>query len=551
MATPAATASTALMPLPSNAEAVKRVTHTRLRRRLLYSEHEQDLDDLMRRNLGSIRKRAWGKVDLTANPYLGMWSQAAALYNAEPEVGAPDASLDCTEAVAELGFWPLMQRVQRDCLGLREMLVRPDVDEDTGELTIRPAFPDLVEAEAHPRRPGVPVRVREWVQDDVHGWICHDLSVRDPENPWYRVWGRTGLDLTKVVLGDTYEGADYPYRDSANRPYLPYVLYHAAETGCLFDPFTLKEIVEGSLNIGVLLTYYQHLVRNAAWAQRYVLDADIVGLGVQDGDNPKSQRVGITTDPAVVLKLRSIDGKQGSASTFQNPQDPEIVLRSISAYERRILTMAGYAPPGVTRQTADIRSGYALAVDRESIREQQRQFEPQFRKGDRRVLSIVACLSNRARGTNWSERPEDYRLTYRGLPKSAEERKAEIEGIKAEETAGFIGPVTAYMRANPGVEYEEAVVKLAAAALEKADLERRTTQLLEAEGIKASAPAVNLDVGKVQSAQGICIAAAKGELTVKAAREMLIALIGIAPQAATAITDAITPAKPAEPAEAA
>jgi hypothetical protein len=135
-------------------------------------------------------------------------------------------------------------------------------------------------------------------------------------------------------------------------------------------------------------------------------------------------------------------------------------------YERRILTLAGIQSPDVTRQDADIRSGYSLAVSREQVRTLQRVYEPQFRRGDLQLCAVSATLLNRANGTHYAEEPSAYRITYKGLPKSPGERMAELAEIKARTDAGLVGPVTAYQELNPGTPFAEAFTRVVDARLE-------------------------------------------------------------------------------------
>jgi len=450
-------------PAPSDPAERERVSHTALRRRLLYSCHERDLDELMQTQLGRVRKSAWGKPDLTANPYLSLWSQTAMLYSAEPEVVAPDAAgEELLGAVTMAGLWPLMQRVQRDTLALREMAVHVGVE--AGELVYRPVFPDLMEATASKARPSSPVAIREWRWVDGV-WLRFVASIEDPSAPVYRVEDRAGMDVSKDVLGGSFAGDAYPYRGADGAPLLPYVLYHAAETGYLWDPYTLREVVEGSLNIGLLLTYYQHVVRNAAYSQRYVVGVEVDGAEGVTADGVSSARREVVTDPSTLLMLRQAeDASQPIIGQWSPPVDPESLLRSVSMYERRILTMAGLAPPDVTRQEADVRSGYSLAVARESVREAQRVSEPMFRRGDLELLRVSAAMLGVDRG-----RPipgDGYRINYRGLPPSPIERAAEREQVVALMAAGLLGRVEAYQRLNPGVTEAQASAEVARIAAE-------------------------------------------------------------------------------------
>ena len=343
---PSSPASRLVLPPPPvsmGAIELNRVNHTRLGRRLLYNEHEADVVERVKRNIGDVREAAWGVVDLTSNASLQMWTGAAVLYDEEPEIICPNP--DLVTRLAEIGYFAQQQRVQRDTLALREMFIRIEADPGGG-LTTRPVFPDLVSAWASPRRPDVPIRLMEtsWA-DEVGGWVRYDLDTRNPELPTYRVITADGKndDVTEAVLGHTYDGADYPYRWTATgEPFIPYAGFHAAKTGFLFDPYTNREIVEGSLNIGVLLTFYGHLVRNAAWAQRYAVNLEPIGMDIVSGDGTTSTRREIVTDPATLLLLRRVDGAaEGQVGQWSSPGDPEAVLRSIGMYERRILSIAG------------------------------------------------------------------------------------------------------------------------------------------------------------------------------------------------------------------
>lgn len=531
-------------PAPADPSDVVRVQHTRLRRRLLYSCHEQDVIRLLEQRLGSDRARAYGRPDLTANAYLSLWSQLAVMYNQEPDILAPRSSQALVEMVCELGYWPFMQRVQRDTLGLREMGVRLDFDDVGGVVTWRPVFPDLVSAESEPRRPGVPVRVREWVECEG-AWHLHDLCARR-DVQWYRVYDREGREVTEDVLGRRYEGAAYPYRDSTGAPYLPYVLYHAAETGCVFDPYTMREVVEGSLVVCVLLTFYQHVVQNAAWAQRYAVG--IVPHGQRTAGPEEARRAEVTADPATVFMADVAEGTQSPIiGQWNSPIDAESLLRSVMTYESRLHTIAGLHAPSVTRNEADIRSGYSLAVSRESVREAQSIYEPQFRRGDQQMLRITACLMNRNAGTRYSEIPADYRLTYRGLPKAPGELDAEAAAIQTEQDAGRIGPITAYMRRYPGTTDVEALVKLADAATEAEQLDAQIVAARQAAGLEAPAVTVAMDPGKIQTMQALLVSAGKGEIPPESAEAVLIAVYGLPKSAAEAIVEPLMKLEQPEP----
>lgn len=448
-------------PLPTATDDILRVEHTRLRRRLLTSNFQQDLHLRLKANLGDVRQSAWGMPDQTANPFLSMMQQQSVLYNAEPSISSADPTgEEMAQLVANSGCWALMQRVQRDTLGLREMLVRVDVVD--GAPTYRPVYPDLVEAWVHPRTPWKPNKLKEAVLDQSGNWVWHCFDLSDPGYPTYTVETPEGKDVTEEVLGGRFEGEGYTYRREDGTPILPYAIYHASWTGYLWDPYTLREVVEGSLNLCVLLTYYGHVVRNAAWAQRY--GVNVAPMGLESTDTPVRREV--VSDPATLLILQANGDGQPMVGQWSTPVDPESLLSSILTYERRLLSVGGIQPSDVTRAEADIRSGYSLVIDREKVRELQRLFEPQFRRGDRELLSITACLLNRGLGTNYPEAPENWGIVYRGLPEDPRTEGAKVEQLTAQVQAGLLSKVDAFHRLHPTISREQAAAALESIATE-------------------------------------------------------------------------------------
>lgn len=466
-----------------------RVDHTRLRRRLLYSQFSADLDSRIRQAVGNVKADAWKPLDLTANPYLSIWQQTAVLYDVAPEVVTVAGSEPVLSALTESGAWALMQRVQRDTLGLREMLLRVAATAE-GDLIVRPVFPDMVQVDVDPGDPACPVRIKEWLFDPDLGWIRHVYDIRDPMAPFYAAFAADGTDVSAQVLGGDFTGAAYPFRLATGEPILPWVLYHASETGCVWDPYTMREVVEGSLMLGVYLTFFGHVLRDASWPQRYVIGARVLGADTVDGEgNVLVGRREVVTDPATLLEMEMDPTFTGQplVGQWNASADPEKLLTSISMYERRILTLAGIQAPDVTRTDSDIRSGYSLAVSREQVRTLQRVYEPQFRRGDLRLLAVSAALLNRATGAAYAEEEAAYRVTYCGLPKSPQEVLAELAEIKARTDAGLLGPVTAYQELNPGTPYAEAFERVVSARMEAA--------AVDAEVVARGAPAPSTGAG--------------------------------------------------------
>jgi hypothetical protein len=454
-------------PAPRDADELARVQHTRLRRRMLYGFWRQDLVERIRKTVGSLKQEAWGEPDMSSCILRSAVVALAVLYDRPPAVSHDDASAaGLVDLVNRSGLWSLMKRVQRDTLGLREMLIRVDVD-DAGRPIYTLAYPDLVSATPDPDRPDRAIRIdhailRRRVNGDLV-WTYDRFDVADPKAPrWQVVDAQSGLDLSPEFLRNAdgaaapeggFVGDAYPYRWADKMPFLPFVWYHASRTGCLWDPYEARELVDGSLSCSVLWTFWVHCVRTASWPQRLVINARLPAVSI-DGDDEK--RGSIVSDPAVILELETNEESSGQIAwgQFQPGADPEKLQGAISMYERRVAAFAGVSPADVQRVAGDPRSGHAISITREGQREAQRGFEPQFRESDEALLAMVAAISNRATGSTY---PEDgYRLAYEAIPMSAEERQSAREDMLARIAAGLLDKVSAYVAEHPGVSRVDA-----------------------------------------------------------------------------------------------
>lgn len=449
-------------PAPSSPAEALRVDHTRLRRRLLYGGWLEDAKSRLLKHLGHIRSDVVGDPDPSANPFRSLCSSVAALYDRHPIVRHATRDPHVEEALGSLvrqaALWPLMQRVQRDVLGLREMLLRIDARPGEGGVRVsyRPVFPDLVEAKPDPEDPERPVEIRELREWTPAGksepiWVWEVWSIRDPANPLHQirtaqatgVAGSVGADISHLcglpeggLVGDAY-----PARWADGTPFLPYVVHHAARTGSLFDPFEGIEVVEGTLQVAVKWTLFGHFLRNASWSQRWVVGAEPAGVDVEG--TGATEHASVPADPSFVLQLVPVGEGQASAGQWNVTVDPVSFAESIGIYERRLAAFAGLDPSDVQRVSGDPRSGYALAISREGKRESQRRYGPIFRPADEECVSKTAALTNRALGSQ--ALPETgWEVEYQALPPSAEERAAERDHVLALMQAGLIDRDEAY-----------------------------------------------------------------------------------------------------------
>lgn len=464
-------------PMPSDPLTASRWDQTRLRRRMLEGDWQDDLKDRYLLALGQVRARAHGELDYSANPFRVICQELSVLYDRSPHVRHEDRTTQ-TEAflgrngpISRAQLWPLMARTQPFIIGCREYFLRVTAYED-GSLTYRPVAPDMVMAAPDHERPDQPVYIEEIRLRKVEGhgmvWTLDCLSIEDPTYPYYRVFvteggTKKGADITEQVLGGRFEGESYPYyREGA--PVLPYVLYHAQKNGDrLFDPYAGREIVEGSLNLAVGYSFFWHCLRDASWPQRWVANGRPAGLAATDTD--AGRRLEITTDPATLLILESSgDGLESSpmqvtAGQFSSPMDLEKLERSLSSYGQRLAQDAGLPASDIQRLGGNARSGYAIALTSEGRREAQRKYAPLQAASDQELIGLSAALLNGATGSTLPE--SGYVVSYAAIPLSPDELRERRAHIVQLIQAGLMDRVQGYMELHPGLTEQEAAAELA------------------------------------------------------------------------------------------
>lgn len=487
-------------PSPNEPREARRWEESRRRRKMLYGVWQDELDARLLRALGGIRKEAWGQPDLSSNVFRASVSALSVLYDRPPAVKHDDPGAEgLTRAVQKAGLWSMMQRHQRDTIGLREMLMHVDVlERGAGEprLVFRPVYPDMVVAIGDALDPTRPVCIREMrLRRDSFGgskWTWDEWDITDPLAPSCRVLDATtgdfSRDLSKEFLGDAAGQWPARYRRADGTPVLPYVIRHASITGELWDAWELCELVEGSLNCGVLWTFFGHCVRNASWPQRYGINAVIPSAGT-DGEGATA-RDSVVADPAVILLFQTAEGtdSQPVLGQFAQGADPEQLSGSIGIYERRVAAYAGISPADVQRVAGDPRSGFAIALNQEAQREAQRRFEPIFRPADEELLALAGTLMNRVAGTAYPE--DDYRIAYQGLPPSPEERAAVREQSDWDIANGQASPIDVYVREHPGATDDDAAGAIVKARIDRMKLDRRVEEAARMLGLVDAPTAV-------------------------------------------------------------
>jgi hypothetical protein len=428
-------------PPPPDAENGARMHEGQRRRRLLEGLWKVDLLDALRKEFEPRKRRLMGMPDTTKNLFRSLITQLAVLYDRTPVVRhrRARAVVEMNRITTDAGLWQIAVTHQQLTLALRESSYRFDVvtDDEGSRLLVRTVPADLTIAEAWEDDPDRPhtvyeYRIRELTPGGERGWTRDCISIKDPDRPVFRIETADGKeDITsKFLAGGALVGDSYPYRKEDGTPILPFVLYHATRTGRLWDPWRGVEVVDGTLTIAGLWTQWRHLVRDASWPQRYAINAVVDGLEANEvGD------LSLTSDPSTVVNFRpKIPGTTATVGQFDPGGDPKALGEAIRDYSGDLAADFDLSP-GEIKATHDRRSGYAIEVTREGQRSAQRRVEPQFRRGDREALSVIAILWNRATGAGL---PEDgWDIEYLGLPLSNEERRFLMEDHKMRAELGI------------------------------------------------------------------------------------------------------------------
>jgi len=425
-----------------------RVDEMRFRYRLLYGEHERDVLDALICALGPERAAGQKFVDVAANSYVQMHTQTSALYTYTPRVRGP--SRPAIQAVARTGHWERMNRVQRDVSGMREAFVLVTGGLDGLPVQTRVILPHWFEA---PR----------CCRDDCNAiasiavWL---MAGDEPQRHYYQVEDCDGnaaplyqvTDSRGIVL-DERAGDAYPYSDNVGDPLIPGVMYHAAETGHLLDWQTGRDIARGAVRLMVFYTGAGHVIIDASWAQRYAFNIAIDGVGsAVDGSSH------VIADPAVIMTGNTPPDATGQplVGAFPQPADPESVFRMLAMYSRQLGASAGIRSPEATRTESDIRSGYSLAVSKEAVQELQATYAPVYRRADRQLLHIAACLMGEQ-----SPGPEVWEVEYQALALDPREFAAVLATVEKAMDLGVMTPVHAQLMLYPWITVEEAEARVA------------------------------------------------------------------------------------------
>jgi len=457
-------------PAGLDSETESRWSMNSLRYRLLTGQWSDDLEDELGRHFSSERRAVIGIADMSSNVFASVTKALASLYTEAPSIQttAPAEELLARDGIVHrAGLWSIMQRVQLYTVGLREMFVHVGLNSTNDGLVYRPVTPDWIYATAprnEPMEPNFLMELRlRLTEDNDYLWTYDVYDLRDLSNPEFKIVtvdgsGEIGEDVSDQFGGSAI-GAAYPYRLSDGTPILPYSIYHAELTGDrLFDSYTGSELVAGSLVSAALHTYLVHLTRDCAFPIRYTMGCDIAGGSVFDSSG-SARRIGIPADPSSIMCFTPDPEMQGLGQPmlgqFSNNADPEQLLNVITLYERKLAQMqGGINPASVQKISGDPRSGYAIAMSKSDMRDNQRKAIPAMVRGDSKTLQISSVICNRFLGKNFPE--SGFQISYHSIPMNKEELTSQRTDLIDKMANGLITKIDAIQSLYPDFSREEA-----------------------------------------------------------------------------------------------
>ncbi len=433
-------------PKPPNSDTANRWSENRKRRRMLEGAWEGDLRRRIATMVTGRRAASWGDPasGTSKNLASSIINKLSTLYDRPPSPlnEAEGASETMRGILGNAGHWQLMQGFAPLVIGLREGLVMVDVVANpvsgVVELLTRTTPADLVHVEAHPDAPDVPYRVFEYrIRPDSKGepvWSRDAWDISDRENPFFEIQDEDG----KPWQGSRIEGEEYLARWSyaSGVPFVPGEWFHAQRTGKLTDCLKGNELFSGALSVAALWLYWQHIVVDCAFPQRYLSNGRPVGAASHEGEGAPF----LDMDPTSILVVEPVEPGIGVIlGQFAAGGDPMVIGQSIRDWSSELATNSGITPTDLERATGDARSGFAIALSQEGLRSAQRNWAMSFERHDSSILSKVAAMATRS---GLADLPDTgWRVEYSGIPLSLSERGQRLAELESLMNANIISRV--------------------------------------------------------------------------------------------------------------
>ena len=502
------------MPTPHNESEAARMRHSALRQRIMDGLWRPDAYSRMLDTVGIDRARAWGDqriIDIGTPLLRSSAVRNATLYlrapyfehPADDDEGGPGRVVN--EMLRRARWGPLMTGVLQQAIALNDAALRYEVSlKDDGTPIVR-FYPRSVSDLMGAPRYDDPSQPRK-IYESVH---YHGQEV-------WRVWDELDRWLEEPD-GSEIEGTRAPHGQGR----CPWVLWHTTPGNRLWSPYVNAELVDLTLSLAVAETFKSHAFFEAAWPQRFIVNAQPAGIGVDDLA-AETARQTVTADPATVLLLEQTGEGQPMVGQWAVGADPKTMADAVDRQQRRAALAVGAAGSDVYRASGRAQnSAYALEITRQNQRQMQVDLAPLCQPSDEWLAGAIALAVN-TQLERGAMPIEGYRVRYRVLSPSMEE----VDLVTKMLAAGLITDESARLMVDPFADPPRDGEQVEADTATAGPLED-----VDAEQVSALA----LNGAQVTAAQGIVEATAAGRLPRSTAVAMLEAFFVMPRETAEAI----------------
>lgn len=437
---------------------------------------------------------------LAFNTFRNFVTETCTLYDGDV-LALPVKASELGEAeTAALGLdllWPQMQQVLEFVRAMNDALVLRTWDPIARTVRYEPVAVDAVRMTRDPVDGSQPAMVEYHHERDVPGYglvWCRDRWVKGRPGvrptltieAWVKPADGEGrwVDVTLVAMPEAaalpgyypywtqpppegYTGAVYhagaPLPGEAlpeeqghdlGEPIWPWTAYHRRITSKLREPHHGSELVDLSLVASVLWTYWVGGLRDVAYQQRFMMDADVASA-------PQDGQPYTAANPMMVMRVVS-KGPQAELGAWPSPMNPKEFAEAIGDFQASGAIVFGLSSADVSVSKSGLSrvSGFAIEVSREGKRKVEKKSVKPQTVGDRHNLAGAAQLANAYGGTALPVRPAEWELIYTQTERSPEETRAVLEETKGLVEAGLLHPADALIRFQPGLKRPDAERKL-------------------------------------------------------------------------------------------
>ncbi len=287
------------------------------------------------------------------------------------------------------------------------------VDAEAGyRLILYPSSPAWASAtEALPDNPSQPAKVTELAEHEgravLRAWSDTDVWLEEP-----------GGEEIKGTRKAHYQGA------------CPWLTWHVKPSHHLWTPIP-ESVYEATLTVAGDYTFVGAAVINAAWPQKYAINAEPAGASSQVSPSGEA-RTYVESDPSRIQAWRTVgnDGEQAQLGAFPQGADPKALMDTAQQQHRRASVSAGGSGADVYRASGETRSAYAISATRSNERAMQVRQAPLMHPVDVMLMERVALAAATVGAAALeSEDPaavaplplDGWGVRYRILPASPEE----------------------------------------------------------------------------------------------------------------------------------